>query len=46
MRHLAERVPGARVESFPTAHMVNLEQPERFNEVLGAFLDGVRSHAQ
>jgi pimeloyl-ACP methyl ester carboxylesterase len=46
MRHLAERVPGARVESFPTAHMVNLEQPERFNEVLGAFLDGVGSHAQ
>ncbi len=45
MRHLAESVPGARLESFPTAHMVNLEQPQRFNDVLGAFLDAVSSSA-
>jgi 3-oxoadipate enol-lactonase len=43
MRHLAERFPGARLESFATAHMVNLEQPQRFNQVLGAFLDAVSS---
>ena len=42
MRHLATRVSGARLETFPTAHMVNLEQPERFNAVLGEFLDSVR----
>jgi pimeloyl-ACP methyl ester carboxylesterase len=41
MQHLVDRVPGARMESFTTAHMVNLEQPQRFNEVLGAFLDAV-----
>ena len=46
MRHLAERVPGARLESFATAHMVNLEQPQRFNEVLDAFLDAVSSSAK
>ena len=42
MRHLATRVAGARLESFPTAHMVNLEEPELFNAVLGEFLDFVR----
>jgi pimeloyl-ACP methyl ester carboxylesterase len=46
MRYLADRVPGARIESFATAHMVNLEEPQRFNEVLGAFLDEVSSRAQ
>ena len=34
MRHLAAAVPGARLEEFPTAHMINLEQPERFNALL------------
>ena len=43
MRHLAAAVPGARLEVFDgVAHMINLEQPERFNAVLRAFLDGVR----
>jgi len=42
MRHLAEAVPGARLEVFETAHMLNLEQPERFNEVLRDFLDANR----
>lgn len=42
MRHLAERVPGARLEEFESAHMVNLEHPERFNRVLREFLDSQR----
>jgi pimeloyl-ACP methyl ester carboxylesterase len=42
MRHLAETVPGARLEVFEgAAHMINLEQPERFNRVLRQFLDEV-----
>ena len=45
MRHLAARVSGARLVTFPAAHMVNLEQPERFNAVLGEFLDSVRGSA-
>lgn len=44
MRHLADAVPGARLEVFEgAAHMLNLEQPERFNRVLREFLDGVRA---
>jgi 3-oxoadipate enol-lactonase len=42
MRHLATRVAGAGLKTFPTAHMVNLEQPTLFNTVLGDFLDSVR----
>ena len=39
-RYLAENVLGARVETFEgAAHMVNLEQPERFNAVLREWLD-------
>jgi 3-oxoadipate enol-lactonase len=35
MRHLADAVPGARLEVFEgAAHMINLEQPERFNALL------------
>lgn len=41
MRHLAATVPGARLEELESAHMVNLEHPERFNRVLRAFLDAV-----
>jgi pimeloyl-ACP methyl ester carboxylesterase len=40
MRHLASAVPGARLEEFETAHMINLEQPERFNRILREFLEG------
>ena len=44
MRHLADSVPGARLEVFQgVAHMLNLEQPERFNRLLREFLDGVRA---
>ena len=42
MRHLAERVPGARLEEFESAHMVNLEHPDRFNRVLREFLEANR----
>ncbi len=41
MRHLAASVPGSRLEEFATAHMVNLEEPDRFNRVLREFLDEV-----
>ena len=44
MRHLAEAVPGARLEIFEgSAHMLNLEQPEHFNTVLREFLEGTRA---
>ena len=41
MRHLVASVPGARLEEFESAHMVNLEHPDRFNRVLREFLDEV-----
>lgn len=47
MRHLAERVPGARLEVFEgAAHMLNLEQPERFTTLLREFLAGVPAPAR
>ena len=39
MRHLAASVPGSQLEAFESAHMINLEHPERFNQVLRGFLD-------
>jgi pimeloyl-ACP methyl ester carboxylesterase len=42
MRHLARSVPGARLEEFDAAHMVNLEHPDRFNLVLREFLEANR----
>ena len=42
MRYLASRVPGARFEEFETAHMINLEEPERFNVLLREFLESAR----
>jgi pimeloyl-ACP methyl ester carboxylesterase len=43
-RYLAATVPGARLEVFEgAAHMVNLEQPDRFNRLLREFLDEHRS---
>lgn len=42
MHHLAKLVPGARLEVFEgAAHMLNLEQPDRFNALLREFF----SHA-
>jgi 3-oxoadipate enol-lactonase len=44
---VAERVPGARREVFETAHMVNMEQPERFNALLAEFLaDAEKANGQ
>jgi pimeloyl-ACP methyl ester carboxylesterase len=41
--HLAANIPGAlRVDIPDVAHMVNLEAPERFNEILLEFLRGGR----
>jgi 3-oxoadipate enol-lactonase len=38
-RRLAATVPNARLEVFEgSAHMMNLEQPERFNAILREFL--------
>ncbi len=34
MRHLAASVPGSRLVELEAAHMVNLEHPERFGELL------------
>jgi 3-oxoadipate enol-lactonase len=43
-RHLAASVDGARLVEFPgVAHMIQLEQPERFNAVVLEFLDEVES---
>jgi pimeloyl-ACP methyl ester carboxylesterase len=44
MRYLARTVPGARLEEFESAHMVNLEHPDRFNRVLREFLDAHTAH--
>ena len=39
-RAMAAAIPGASVEEFGgSAHLTNLEQPARFSEVLGDFLD-------
>ena len=35
-----EREPGSRVEGFDTCHWVMLQQPERFNQVVAAWLAG------
>ena len=46
MRHLADAVPGARLEVFEgSAHMLNLEQPDRFNALLRGFLDEATTRA-
>ena len=38
MDYLASQIAHVQVESFDTAHMVNLEQPERFNQIVSEFL--------
>lgn len=45
MRHLAAAVPGATLEELESAHLVNLEHPERFNGLLRDFLDAHRDPA-
>ncbi len=39
MHHLAAAVPSSRLESLPVAHMINLEQPSRFNELIAEHID-------
>jgi pimeloyl-ACP methyl ester carboxylesterase len=42
MEGLARAIPGARFEVIPGAgHLPNLEQPARFEAVVGAFLEGL-----
>ncbi len=40
-RHLAATVNGARLVELDVAHMIQLEQPQRFNELLREFLAAV-----
>ena len=41
-RHLAASVSGAQVVAFPgVAHMIHLEEPDRFNQLVLEFLAGV-----
>jgi 3-oxoadipate enol-lactonase len=43
---IAERIPGARLVMLEDAgHVSNLEQPERFNQALAQFLDGLNPPA-
>lgn len=45
-RELAQLIPGARYEPVEGAgHLANIEQPELFNTLVGAFIRGVDSHA-
>jgi pimeloyl-ACP methyl ester carboxylesterase len=37
-RNVAASVRGARLEEFETAHMIQLEQPARFNQIVLDFL--------
>ena len=38
MKFVAQRIPGAKLTKFDTAHMINLESPSEFNEWLEAYL--------
>jgi pimeloyl-ACP methyl ester carboxylesterase len=41
-RAMAQAIPGARLEIIPGAgHLINLEQPERFNRAFVDFLNGL-----
>lgn len=43
-RHVADKIAGARLATFEgVAHMVQLEQPERFNTLVLEFLAGVEA---
>jgi pimeloyl-ACP methyl ester carboxylesterase len=42
MQEVARAIPGARFEAIPGAgHLPNLEQPARFEALVGAFLEGL-----
>ena len=40
MKHLGSNIKGATVREFQTAHMINLEVPDEFNEWLSEWLEG------
>ena len=40
-RELAESIPGARLETLPGGHLIYLEQPELFDEMVSQFLADV-----
>ena len=40
-RGMADAIPGARFETLPAGHLVNLEMPEEVSALLGSWLDGV-----
>jgi len=42
MHHLASAVPGSRLEAFESAHMINLEHPDRFNALLREHFEAAR----
>jgi 3-oxoadipate enol-lactonase len=43
-RELARLIPGARFEAIEGAgHLTNLERPDEFNTLVGAFIRGVDS---
>ena len=43
-RALQQQIPGARLEIIPQAgHLVNLEQPEKFQEILERFLKEIKT---
>ena len=45
-RELSKLIPGARLEMIEGAgHLGNLETPDAFNTLVGAFVRGVDSHA-
>jgi pimeloyl-ACP methyl ester carboxylesterase len=45
-RFLASKLADARLEEFPgTGHLVNVEEPQRFNDLVLAFIDGVDAAA-
>ena len=45
--YLARTLPDARMAEMPgTAHLPNMEQPERFNGLLRSFLDAVAGRVE
>lgn len=41
-RIMADRIPGARLAVIPgAAHLSNMEEPDRFNDIVGAFAGGL-----
>ena len=41
IKYIAQKIPGAEVKEFNTAHMMNLESPSEFNTWLEEYLNGL-----